>query len=190
MLHDQQGIRKYLTATERSAFMRAANQTQSKTETFCLTLAYTGARISEVLRLTPLRIDASAHFIVFESLKQRRKGVFRAVPVPDALLTRLETVHGISGQRVDTALRSERLWPWGRTKAWTLVKEVMRAANIAPEYAMPKALRHAFGVGGAQAGISLAVMQRWMGHARIETTAIYTQVIGEEEQALARRMWL
>ena len=54
--------------------------------TFCTVLAYTGARISEVLALMPKHFDREAQLIVFESLKKRRKGVFRAVPVPAALL--------------------------------------------------------------------------------------------------------
>jgi site-specific recombinase XerD len=32
-------------------------------------------------------------------------------------------------------------------------------------------------------------IQRWMGHARLETTAIYASVLGEEERILARRTW-
>ena len=54
---------------------------------------------------------------------------------------------------------------------------------------MPKALRHAFGVGGTQTGVPLNIIQRWLGHADIETTAIYTNVLGNEERALADRMW-
>src|SRR5882672_10613421 len=88
MLYDQQGNRKYLTKTERQAFMDAARRAAPEIETFCLTLAYTGARISEVLALIPLRIDTSTNAIIIESLKKRQRGVYRAVPVPSELLTR------------------------------------------------------------------------------------------------------
>jgi site-specific recombinase XerD len=54
---------------------------------------------------------------------------------------------------------------------------------------MPKALRHAFAVDAVLNGIPLNILQRWMGHARLETTAIYAEVLGEEERALARRTW-
>jgi site-specific recombinase XerD len=54
---------------------------------------------------------------------------------------------------------------------------------------MPKALRHVFGVGGTQAGVPLNIIQRWLGHADIQTTAIYTDVMGPEERVLADRMW-
>lgn len=58
----------------------------------------------------------------------------------------------------------------------------MRMAAMADGLAMPKSLRHAFGVDGTQTGVPLNLIQRWLGHADIETTAIYTDVLGEEER--------
>lgn len=183
-MFDKAGNRKYLTSIERQAFMNAAGRAEPEVETFCLTLAYTGARISEALALKPLRIDVSAGAIVIECLKKRRQGVYRAVPVPTKLLARLEAVHGISSGA------NKRIWPWGRTKAWLKVKKIMRDADISPTWAMPKALRHAFGVAGvAEASVPLNMMQKWLGHARIETTAIYANAVGAEERTIASRMW-
>lgn len=190
MLFDQDGNRKYLTSAERAAFMAAAGKAKPETKTFCLTLAYTGARLSEVLALMPARIDFSAKAIVFECLKKRKRGVFRAVPVPLSLLTLLNRVHAISVKQNDAATDAERLWPWGRTTAWERVKDVMRSADISGAWGTPKALRHAFGVSGvAESGVPLNMMQKWMGHARIETTAIYANATGREERNIAARMW-
>jgi integrase len=50
-LFDQRGNRKYLVARERLAFVCAASEERAAISTFCLTLAFTGARISEVLAL-------------------------------------------------------------------------------------------------------------------------------------------
>ncbi len=47
--------------------------------------------------------------------------------------------------------------------------------------ASPKAFRHTFGTGTIQAGIPITLLQRWLGHARLTTTAIYTEVSGPEE---------
>jgi len=33
------------------------------------------------------------------------------------------------------------------------------------------------------------LVQRWLGHASLRTTAIYGDVIGSEERAFAARMW-
>jgi integrase/recombinase XerD len=137
MLHDQYGNRKYLTKTERQAFIDAAHRATSEVETFCLTLAYTGARISEVLALVPLRIDASANAIVIECLKKRRRGIFRAVPVPANLLARLSEVHGITERRADPETSQLRIWSWSRTTAWNRVRTVMHAAGIVEGQAMP-----------------------------------------------------
>jgi len=38
-------------------------------------------------------------------------------------------------------------------------------------------------------GILLNLVQRWMGHAQLTTTAIYTEAVGEEERSIAARMW-
>jgi integrase len=53
----------------------------------------------------------------------------------------------------------------------------------------PKALRHGFAIEVQQRGVPLNIVQRWLGHVRIETTAIYSEILGEEEKLLARRSW-
>lgn len=179
-LFDGGGVRKYLTSKERIAFVRAASKERKAVSTFCLTMAFTGARISEVLALTAARIDSADKAIIFETLKRRRKRVFRAVPVPCALILLL-TEYGTD--------REGRLWPWGRTSGWKIVKAVMSEAGIAECLCKPKALRHAFAVEAGQNGIPLNIVQRWLGHARMETTAIYAGAVGDEERNLARRAW-
>ena len=39
------------------------------------------------------------------------------------------------------------------------------------------------------AGIPLNLVQKWLGHAQLSTTAIYADAVGEEEQSIASRMW-
>jgi len=94
-LHTVDGARKYLTAGERAAFLRAAEQGDRETRTLCMTLTYAGCRMSEALALTADRIDLAAGVLVIESLKKRQAGIYRAVPVPPALLDALDLVHGI-----------------------------------------------------------------------------------------------
>ena len=50
-LFDKRGNRKYLIARERLAFVYAASKEPDAIATFCLTLEFTGARISELLAL-------------------------------------------------------------------------------------------------------------------------------------------
>ena len=183
-LFDATGRRKYLTPAQRLAFLRAAELAPREVFTFCATLAHGGCRISEALALTAPRVDRSAGRLVFESLKKRRRGIFRAVPVPADFLETLGTVHDLD------ALGEGRLWTWSRTTAWRRVKEVMDAAAIHGLYATPKGVRHGFGIKAAVEDIPLNLTQKWLGHARLATTAIYTNAIGPEEQKIAERMWL
>ncbi len=65
----------------------------------------------------------------------------------------------------------------------------MAAADVTGLPAMPKGLRHGFGVNAFQANVPLHLVQCWLGHASLRTTAIYGDVIGPEERAFAARMW-
>jgi len=94
-LCDKQGRRKYFTSDERQSFLEASSKAAREVRTFCNVLLYTGCRISEALALTTKDIDLSANVIVFESLKKRRSGVYRQVPIPAELLDLLDMVHGI-----------------------------------------------------------------------------------------------
>ena len=191
ILFNSSGKRKYLTDEERQSFILAAKSRPREVRTFCLVLAHTGCRISEALGLTAARIDLAGGVVVFESLKKRRSGIYRAVPVPPGLLDALELVHGITEARGGTDGGADRpLWPWSRSTAWRRVQEVMRAAGITGPQASPKGLRHGFGVAAVQANIPLNLVQRWLGHADLATTAIYVDAVGVEEKELAARMWL
>lgn len=189
LLYDQAGNRKYLTAAERRAFLRAVETLPPELRTFCRVLAYTGARISEVLALTPARIDAAARLVIVESLKKRRRGVFRAIPLPASLFEEMDRVHQLGDLRSRPELASRRIWPWCRTFAWQRIKEAMAAARLTGPQASPKGLRHGFAVTALQGGVPITLVRRWLGHARLSTTEIYADAVGPEEQAIARLLW-
>jgi integrase len=191
MLYDRHGQRKYLTPAERADFLRAADAMPPLVLTFCCTLAYGGCRISEALALTADRVDPGDGVLVFESLKKRRKGVYRAVPVPPDFLERLRLVHGLEAlHRSADRGRTTRLWPWSRATAWRRVSEVMEAAGVAGPHASPKGLRHGFGIKALTSEVPLNMAQKWLGHSRISTTAIYADAMGPEEKQIAERMWV
>src|SRR6267142_914214 len=73
--------------------------------------------------------------------------------------------------------------------AWRHVKAVMQVSGIRGAQASPKGLRHGFGVAAVHAGVPLHLVQRWLGHAQLSTTAIYAEVVGQEEHDIAARMW-
>ena len=117
-------------------------------------------------------------------------GIYRAVPVPPSLLEALDLVHGIrEAQRRRGRGAAVRLWPWSRMTGWRAVHAVMVAASLSGPAASPKGLRHAFGVAAVSSGIPLNMVQKWLGHAQLSTTAIYADAVGAEEQDIARKMW-
>lgn len=190
-LFDPSGNRKYLTAEEQTAFLLAADRAPHEVPTFCHVLHFTGCRISEALALTCNRVDFATGVITFESLKKRRDGVYRSVPVPPRLLEALALVHDIRATEARRGRgRKVKLWTWERTTAWRRVKSVMDEAGVgAGPQATAKGLRHGFGVAAVTSGIPLNLVRKWLGHARLSTTAIYTDAVGEEA-AIASWMWV
>jgi integrase/recombinase XerD len=189
-LYDNRGQRKYLTPAERKVFLQAAEDAPEEVRTFCGTLAHTGCRISEALELTADRVDLADGVLVFESLKKRRRGIFRAVPVPPVFLDSLDLVHDLKSVR----RRADRgfgvyLWGWSRATAWRRVCEIMEAAGITGLHATPKGLRHAFGIKALTSQVPLNLTQKWLGHTQLSTTSIYADAVGPEEKQIAERMW-
>ena len=184
-LYDRQGHRKYLTEAERRAFAKAASRREPEIHTFCLVLKDTGCRLSEALGVTADRIDMEAGVIVFRSLKKRRDDIHRAVPVSPALLTALVQVHGLRESGLN-----EGLWPWHRMTAHRRIKEVMADAGIVGPHATAKGLRHGFAVAALERGVPINMLQKWLGHARLATTAIYGNAVGAEERKMAEKLWV
>jgi integrase len=185
------GKRKYLTADEITRFLAiASHHERGEVRTFCLVLAYTGCRISEALALTADKIDLSQKAIIFRTLKQRDRVIHRAVPIPDSALDALELVHCVrKAQKSKDSGKKTHLWSWKRTQATKHIWSVMEKAGISGDHASPKGLRHGFGVKAATETRNPRLVQKWLGHRNLETTAIYMDAVGEEERALASRMW-
>ena len=188
-LYGPAGGRKYLNAAERRRFMKAATCAEPSTRLFCLVLGWSGARISEVLALTAASIDIDSGVASIETLKRRQRGVVRQVPLPSPLLVQLNRTFHLRRCQRDPDLALDRLWHWSRSTAWRRVKQVMAAAGISGAPAMPRGLRHSFGVNAFQSNVPPHLVQRWLGHASLRTTSIYGDVIGPEERAFAERMW-
>jgi integrase/recombinase XerD len=188
-LYDSQGRRKYLVPAERADFFRASIARGGSEGAFCAILAMCGPRISEALAVTPARIDDGCEAINFETLKRRRRGIIRAVPVPREFLDFLDGVLDYRAAQASQHESTARLFPWCRTTGWKVVREVMREANVPRFLWKPKALRHAFGINASSERVAPGLTQLWLGHAKLETTMIYATPIGEEARALARSMW-
>jgi integrase len=119
------GSRKYLNAVERIRFERAAARAPPRVGLFCLTPRWTGGRISEVLAVAPASFDLDSGVISLETLKRRRRGIVRQVPVPPDLLDQLDREFDLRTAQHDPNLANRRIWRCSRTTAWRQVKSVM-----------------------------------------------------------------
>ncbi len=182
-IYNHEGQRKYLTPSEVDSFVKAAQGSAMAVRSFCWMLAVTGCRISEALSLTRMNIDFEAGHVIIQSLKKRGKRIFRAIPLPPEFLKLLRNWFRTAPPGC------ERLWPWSRMTGYRRICEMMAAARIRGSHATPKGLRHGFAVKAIQSSVPLTLVQKWLGHADIKTTAIYTSAIGPEEREIAARMW-
>ena len=179
-IYTTRGNRKYLTVEERQAFVTKLQTLSAHDRLFCLTLLFTGCRLSEALSLTREHISISERIIVFRTLKQRGRISMRHMPVPVEFLDALSTL--------DTP-QDGRLFPWGRTRGWKVIKQAMTNAGLRGAKATPRGLRHTFGVMSVMNDIPLNMISKWMGHSNINNTAIYTDVTGNAEWEMAARTW-
>jgi hypothetical protein len=125
------GSRKYLNAAERLRFVKAAQRAPSRIALFCLTLRWTGGRISEVLALTPASIDIDSGVVSLETLKRRKRGIVRQVPLPPSLLDELDREFNLREAQRDPRSENMRLWHFSRQAAWRYVKATERL-NVPP----------------------------------------------------------
>lgn len=184
MLYTSNGNRKYLTPKERDNFVECSFKQPSEIRSFSLLIAYSGCRLSEALAMEKRHIDLANGAVIIRSLKKRNRVVYRSVPIPHHILDLIATYAANNQCAFD-----EKIWKCGRTTAWKRLKAVMSQAGIFGDHACPKGLRHSFGITATQRGVPLNMIQKWLGHSRIETTSIYADAIGPEERQLAQRFW-
>ena len=183
LLFDRGGNRKYLNARERLRFYGAALRLADLGQRcFALTVFHTGCRISEALALTPANVDVAERLVVFRTLKQRGKLKYRAIPIPNELLAALR-------RQASSLAPDDPLWGFCRTTGWKIIKCCMANAKLDGIKATPKGLRHGYAVACVSAEVPLPMLQRWLGHASLQTTGIYLDFVGDDERDLAAKVW-
>ena len=179
-LYTADGKPKYLNQAERKRFLECASTRDKSIRLLCHVLVYSGCRLTEALNLSRDSILEPEKALSIRSLKKRSQVSFRHVPVPNELIKELVEL---------SQENPSRLFKWQRTQALHHVKQVMKSADIDGVRGTARGLRHTFGTHGMHRGIPLTLLQRWFGHSKLEMTAIYTQVLGQEERDIASKMW-
>jgi integrase/recombinase XerD len=127
------------------------------------TLLDTGLRVSELCGLTPQHIlwQQKSLRITGKGGPHGKKSKKRVVPMSKRVQTLLEHYFAINNQ-----------WPVGARQVQKIVKQVANRARLT-QTITPHILRHTFATLALQKGISLAAVQKILGHDRLTTTAIY-----------------
>ncbi len=184
-LYDKYNQRLYLNAAERTRFIEAARRSSPDKRSFALTLIYTGCRLSEARALMGHSLQREARIISIRSLKKRDRHVMREVPIPPELVKEMAA----RNTPPDALIWHQNGHMLPRITAYRWIKHLMQDARIEGAQACPKGLRHGYGVNATLNGVQLHMLQRWMGHASIRTTAIYATVLGPDQLKLADQMW-
>lgn len=136
----------------------------------------TGARISEILALTPASfVDDGYDFgVILQTLKQggapRPK---RYIPIPDTVLRdRIQ-----SYLYVRRCGQNERVFPMARQTVNRHIHRLVATVGGAPISISAHTFRHAFAVHLVLHGRPLKIVSRLLGHQSIESTEIYTNVL-------------
>jgi site-specific recombinase XerD len=187
-LYTTRGERKYLNRAERRRVLEVMHRLERERALFGLLLAWTGGRVTEVLAVRASSFQIERNVVALRTLK-RRKPHMREVPIAPSLMGALDRQFNLRELQRDPETANHRLWPWSRVTAWRVVKGAMLEAGIVGRPACPRGLRHGFGIGTLQAAVPLNMVQKWMGHARLSTTAIYADASGDEEVVFAERFW-
>jgi integrase len=152
------------------------------------TLWHTGARISEVLQLTrgDFHLDGRYPEIAITTAKQRGRPTERA-------RRKRRRVPVLDGAYIDEVLRYLATFKGGkktpvfevtRNTAYTWIKRAAQDLDAAGQGLSipitPHTLRHTFAVNAVLHWVPLPVLQQWLGHERMESTVIYTQVLDTE----------
>lgn len=185
-LLDNQGSRKYLNRFERKIFYHACKTLPLEKRLFCLMLYYTGARISEIVELQVKQLDFMDKTVIIRTLKRRSDNIYRQMPLPKFILSELLAMLD-NRQKLDIDTNG-RLWTFQTRTASRYVKDVMNASGIYGIHACAKGLRHGFAVHAVNL-VPITKVRDWMGHASLETTAIYLQVSGTEDREWAEKLW-
>jgi integrase len=189
-----------LTREQARAIINAAETTLHRL--LLETLWQSGGRVSEVLRLRPCDVDRTEAALVLHNLKQRRRALRqKRVYVSPDLVSALANF--ARDQHLKPAAfffqsqksRSRGGQPMSRQHCWWLIQRYATAAGVllpgqdgGLRPATGLHFRHGAAVHQLRAGVPLSEVQQQLGHARIDTTTIYTKLSNPERRAYADRV--
>jgi site-specific recombinase XerD len=152
-----------------------------------------------VLRLRPCDLDRKEAALVLTNFKQRRRALRqKKVYVSPELVAQLQAFAKDARLAPTGAFfQSQKSGgqPMPRQHAWRLIQHYAAAAGVSvvggDGHLRPATglhFRHGAAVHQLRAGVPLTEVQRQLGHARIDTTTIYTKLTSSERRSYADRV--
>ena len=77
-----------------------------------------------------------------------------------------------------TKITDKPLWPESWATAHRKIAKFMAEAGMKGPWVRPKGLRYRFGIAAVAAGVPLPMIAAALGHANLQTTAVYTRSAG------------
>lgn len=141
--------------------------------TFLTTVYSCGLRLQEGLNLQVADIDKHRMMVHVHRGKGAKD---RFVPLPQAtyqLLRRYWATHRNPKLIFPALGRSGQHGPMAKASVQGVFRKAKFAARISKRRVTIHTLRHSYATHLLEAGVNLRVIQRYMGHARLETTMVY-----------------
>lgn len=160
---------RVLTKQEQDALFETAESYSPSLAFFFRFLLATGCRVGEALKLQWSHIDFTRHWVRFEDTKG---DLPRGVPIPESMNAVLLDLQR-DGLRAPFAdLKQSQV-----TAGWNRCRAKMGLSKD-PEF-VPHSLRHTCATELVAAGVSIQVIQRWLGHRTLSMTQRYAHVHDE-----------
>jgi len=147
------------------------SETHKRYFTLVITLLRTGGRIDEVLQLKARDFSLESNTVRLKTLK-RRGEAYRVVPMHPEL--RSVILEYFLNSHIDPR-SDENVFKMTRQGVDKYFKKMQSSLNFRIH---AHKFRHTFAVKAIMSGVPLNVLQKWLGHASVFTTSIYTEITG------------
>jgi len=149
-----------------------------------LFLRYTGARISEVAGIDDQAdVDYRTGDVTMAVLKRHnphKKKMRKMVPVP------LQAVKKLSRYLAQFPEMKGKAFSVDRSNFFVIFKKLALECRFSKTLAHPHVLRHTRAMEMVRAGVPLTIVKKILGHANLNTTAVYLQFSGQEAKSILK----
>src|SRR4029453_2793290 len=187
----EQRLPAVLTLPEVPRLLKAMTPLHNRV--YFTTLYSCGLRLNEALYLQVGDIDGSRHMIHVHRGKGAKD---RYIPLPEDTLDLLRTYWKTHRNRTwlfpatgrDQKHLASATSPMPRSSIQGAFRKAKQRAGIRKRDVGPHTLRHSYATHLLEAGVNLRAIQRYMGHAHLETTMIYLHLTHTGQEDAVQRI--